>query len=238
MKKKWILGLVISCLIGWAVMGLAGTDEPTISNAPAVWPQYYNGTSFKHPRVDSSTRATATIDYAHHEIHAGDSFLVSGATSIGSGATVCLLMAAPNTTRSPHVTLSISSSGVLSAYLLENVVLKHINANLTSGATPYNHDRNSATTSGCTLGWVPNWSSPYTSVSGTGSMIGNSGTTLYYVSIGSNGVGGSSLGGTISRDTEIILKSGTTYALLISSGTAGNQVGYALQWYEHSPETK
>jgi len=238
MRKKWLLSVLAVCLSAWAIFAFAGTDEPEISNAPAVWPQYYNGTSFKHPRIDSSTRATTTIDYAHHEIHAGDSFFVSGATSIGSGATVCLLIAAPVSTKAPHLTLSINSSGVLSAYLLENVVLKHVNSNLASGGTPYNHDRNSTVTSGCTVRYVPNWSTPYTSISGTGSMIGNSGATLYYASIGSNGVGGSSLGGSAGRETEIILKSGVTYALLISSSTAGNQVGYTLQWYEHTPKDK
>lgn len=225
--KKIISGIIIAlCLIAtWAV---ADQEEWFYSSGQATRPQFYNGYNYRAPRIDASTRSINTVDYFHHEIHGGSAFFVSGTTVIASGGSIYLSFAVPQTTKLPHLTLSINSTGILFAYFMENVNCRTIESNLVAGGTPYNHDRNSTTVSGCTVGWVR---------AGSGFATGTqaSGTTLYDIRLGSSGVGQTSLGGSSSRENELILKSGTTYVLLLSSGAA-NQVGYSLNWYEHTPK--
>jgi hypothetical protein len=213
------------------MFAFAGTDEPTISNAPAVWPQYYNGTNFKHPRIDRRTRDAVNIDVSHHKIHEGDSYFVSGTTVIGSGLTQCMIFQVPVTTKTPHLSLSLASTGIANFYLMENGDPKTVATNLISGGTPYNHDRNSANASGCTVQFVQNWSKW-----GTGKFPG--GTTLYSLSVGTNGLGNTTIGGAAERENEIILRSGTTYVLMFYSGAAANNISYNLNWYEHTPLTE
>lgn len=231
MNKKLIGSLLLFAgILIAAATSFSGTDEPTISNGIAVWPQYYNGTNFKHPRVDASTRATTGMDYMHHEIHEGNAFFVSGTTVIGSGLTNQISFATPSTAKQVHFTMQIGSSGIANVYLIENRSFKTVEGNLVSGATPYNHDRNSATVSGCTVGWIRN-SSPLAS----GSIA--SGTTIYDYRIGTNGIGQTTIGGAADRENEVILRSGTTYVLLFYSGAAANNINYAINWYEHTPES-
>lgn len=226
MKK---LALIICGILALVGVVYAAQDEPVISNGQAVWPQYYNGTNFRNPRVDGSTRSTIDIDYFHHEIHAGDAYFISGTTTIGSGVTSALSFAVPVTAKTPHLTLNVSAANVTNVYLMENTRYKQVNTNLVSGATPYNHDRNSINTSGCTIGWMPAWSNLQ-----TGYTV--SGTTLISVAFGSSGIGQTGIGGQFERENELILKSGTTYVMIFSSSAAGNTIGYALNWYEHTPE--
>lgn len=231
MKKLSLIVCAVLMLVG---VVYAAQDEPVISNGQAVWPQYYNGTMFRNPRIDSSTRGTITVDYYHHEVHAGDAYFVSGTTMLGSGATCAMAMAVPNTTKSPHLSMVLSSTGIVNAYLIESAKPRFVNTTLVSGGTAYNHDRNSSNRSGCTVGWIPNWSPPIDGQYGGGSMSGN---TLYYMAFGTNGQAQTSVGGQAARENELILKSGTTYMMLFYSGTAGNLISYHLNWYEHTPES-
>lgn len=228
MKKIILVALLILTLVG---IVYAAQDEPVVSNGQAVWPQYYNGARFRNPRIDASTRSTVDIDYFHHEIHAGDAYFISGVTTLGSGVTSALSFAVPVTTKAPHLTLNVSATNVTNVYLMENTHYKEVSTNLLSGATPYNHDRNSGNTSGCTVAWMPAWSKLQ-----TGYLV--SGTTLISVAFGSSGIGQTGIGGQFERENELILKSGTTYVMIFSSSAAGNIIGYALNWYEHTPEAE
>jgi hypothetical protein len=186
------------------------------------------------PHEDGSTNATIQLDQMHHEIHSGDAYVVSGTTILGSGATEAFAFAVPTTTKRPHMSISLTSTGILNFYLMEGSLPRDAVSTLTAGGTPYNHDRGSANTSGCTVGWIRQ-SSPPSSGAVVGSHTYGGGVTIYDIRFGTNGQAQTTIGGQANRENELILKSGTTYVFWFTSGAASNNISYNLNWYEHTP---
>lgn len=163
-------------------------------------------------KVDNSTLSIQTIDYPHHEIHEGDSFFVAEVTDLGNGASRTLVIITPNTTKWSHFELGVNSEAEVSVTLTESVTVSGGTA-----ITPVNRNRNSANTAGMIVKHTPD------SASG--------GTDLITQQFGSGrGIGGES------RDiAEIILKQNTTYTVVCTNKTTGNNlVNITLNWYEHA----
>lgn len=186
-----------------------------------ILPLYmYNGTNYYPARMDSSTRSLQTIDYEHHEIHAGSHYFVSAQATIASGATGAYLFYVPTGSKEIHLIFSGTGSAITDVRLIEGV------AGVSASGTPrttYNSNRNSSNTATAIF---------YDTV--TGSPLG-SGTTIYRIYSGA-ATNQSRTPIVSQRNEELILKSGTTYCFWFQSGTADNLTNLQLEWYEHTPQ--
>jgi len=162
--------------------------------------------------VDPSTMVLDTIDYEHHEIHSGSHFFVAGHATVGITATLEVVVTVPETTAWPHMLFWWSSSLSLTIEMFEGTT------GVVGGAsvTPRNSDRNNDAASGLTVVTNP-------------ASIAGDGTLIWSAAWGSKQAGGAR-----GRNTEIILRSDTTYLWRVTSGANGNMVAYEALWYEHT----
>ena len=166
--------------------------------------------------ADGATRALPTIDYAHHEVHSGSHYYISGFTTLSDTGTLYVKLVTPNTTKWAHFKWDIESSGILETNLWEGST-----GGMTGGTpvTPLNNNRNSTGTSGLTI------------TSGV-SVATSKGTKIDTHKVGGTGFKTVS-GGSIGRDDEIILKQNETYFREFISGSTGNVISFKAYWYEH-----
>lgn len=54
---------------------------------------------FQPTRLDKGTHSLMTVDYEHHEIHAGSHYFYSDSVELGSAATQVYMFTTPNTTK-------------------------------------------------------------------------------------------------------------------------------------------
>lgn len=168
-------------------------------------------------RLDASTHGLLTIDYVHHEIHAGSHFYVTGHTILADEGILRVKLVTPDSAAFAHFRWGISSSGILQTSLYEDA-----SGGMAGGAgvTIFNNNRNSAKVSGLIL------TSGVAAADTAGTLIDDAkwGTTGFKVNIG----------GGASRDDEIVLKRNTTYLRVFTSGAADNIVQFRASWYEHT----
>jgi hypothetical protein len=190
-----------------AIVGLVATDE------------------LRNLRADMSTHALQTIDYSHHEIHAGSHYFFTDANTVNAASTdyVDYLLVVPDTAEYPHMFFESDGSAITGFYLYEG-------ANKASSdyieATVYNNNRNS------------------TDVATTGIFykIGSGDATsdfgdLIYEYYGGATSGKSKIPSDTRQEAEIILKRNTKYIFRTISGTASNLVNVKFSWYEHTDKT-
>jgi len=173
--------------------------------------------SFRHVALDPSTHATQTIQNAHHEIHAGNNFYLSGYTTLEDGpGTLYIKLVTPDTTKWAHFVWSISSSGITMTTLTEDAT-----GGMTGGSTPtiFNNNRNSSTTSGLVIT--------------SGVTVNTGGTIIDQAQWGASGFKEFSGGGN-GRSDELVLKQNTTYLRAFTSYSAGNVIQFKASWYEHT----
>lgn len=172
-------------------------------------------------KADSSTSVLTTIDYGHHEIHAGSHYFVQGVDyDFDKGDSLVFSTCVPDDgTKDIHMLFEISSSGICSVLVTES--------DSTSGGTlitPKNNNRNSSKTSILTLRFQP--------------TIQSIGDTLLQAGWGASGQGNNpGFGGASARDDEIILKNDTCTTWWFRSGTDNSTITYRGSWYEHTPIT-
>jgi len=177
--------------------------------------------------VDKSSYAIPIIGYEHHEIHDGNHFYLSNYSIIGSGLGSSLFfgVTTPNGSKWIHLTYGISSTLVTQSKLYEGATL--------SGGTAvncWNSNRNSLNTCSVNIRYRPTISG-VTPTSGTLITASSWGTATATPS--KQGVGGQEI-----RNNELILKSGTTYLIQITSASADNLISYDANWYEHTDKVK
>jgi hypothetical protein len=170
--------------------------------------------SGNHPaEVDNSTHTLQTIEYEHHEIHAGSHYMLCGYDSdMSVNELKDFVIITPNTTSWAHMTFDFSSSLGATLNIYEGVTG-------VSGGTsqaPINNNRNTASTSSLSIILNPTAITPGTAIIGS------------YLS------GGNRTSGFNSRDKEIVLKQGTSYLFRFQSLANSNTLGYCGEWYEHT----
>jgi len=171
--------------------------------------------TYQPARLDKATNTIQTIDYSHHEIHAGSHFFVTDYQTIGAAATVDWLITVPNTTSWPHLTFEVQGTAITTVTLFEGA-----DRTGSTALTVQNNDRNSITASGMTVH--------------RGTAGGTTDGTAIWQSSG-GAAAGSFRGGADNRsETEIILKQATKYVMRITSGTASNICALKLRWYDHT----
>ncbi len=168
-------------------------------------------------RADIITHALQTIDYAHHEIHAGSHFYIEGYATLAEDAVLRVKLVTPDTNKLAHFQWAISSSGICETTLHEAP-----SGGMTGGnaVTPLNNNRNSSTTSGIVI------TSGVAAATVAGTQISNA-------KWGAAGFK-STIGGGTARDDEIVLKKNTIYLRTFTSRAADNIVQFKASWYEHT----
>ena len=71
-------------------------------------------------RIDASTNSLQTIDYAHHEVHAGSHYYIEGYTTLGVGGTLFVKLTTPDSNEWTHFLWDIGSNGILTTTLDED----------------------------------------------------------------------------------------------------------------------
>jgi hypothetical protein len=163
--------------------------------------------------LDSMTGALETIDYVHHEVHAGSSFRYYDVIALGNGASQAYLITVPDTTKWPHL-----------FYFVEGLDAG-VTVTLTEGAdrtgttaqTPLNRNRNSLTAATTLV---------HKGYSG--------GTTDGATTVVNRRLGQNRTAGSAGTNIEIILKRNTKYVFTVTNlSTSTNNVQIILDWYEH-----
>lgn len=164
--------------------------------------------------TELKTLSEIRLDFAHHKIHEGNSYVVSDVNDLANGASFDYLLTTPNTTVWAHLFLVIQSEAEASYILYENPTITLAG----TGMTAYNRDRNSSNTATTTVEHTP--------------TVGAVGTQIFEEHWGV-AIGGGIAG--INRGLkEFVLKQNEEYLLRVTNETASaNQVSVILNWYEH-----
>lgn len=163
---------------------------------------------------DSSTGAVMSVEYEHHEIHAGSFFRAERQADLGNAASTTLVITTPNTTKWLHFrpALDLELEGTIEIY--ENPTT------VSSGTAiiPHNANRNSPALSAATVLVDP--------------IIDLASATLIEKQVLGSG---KSSGGDSDSMFEWVLKQNETYVIRITNNTtSNNQINLRCQWYEHT----
>lgn len=172
-------------------------------------------------QLDASTYAISTIDYAHHEIHAGSHFKAGYQdASMATGDTISLVFVTPNTTKWAHWTLTSQSTGEAIVQVFEACTATDSGTSV----TVWNRNRNSSNAGTVLAGHTPTLGTPIATARGT---------KMSEKWIGSTGFK-ESTGGDHRGDSEFILKQNTKY--LVYGIAVGDAIKIAIggDWYEHT----
>lgn len=166
--------------------------------------------------IDGNTGFRKTIDCRHAQVHEGYAFLATHQVSVGTATAASLLIQTPSTASVTwHLAYEVSTRVSASvAWIFCEAPNTTVNANV---VTPYNINRQSATTTGVLIYHTP--------------VITSNGTVL------ENGAQGVTpavqLGGTFSNGArEWILKRDTRYIISVTAYTAASSVVINACWYE------
>lgn len=168
--------------------------------------------------IDGITYGIMTVDYPHHEIHSGDSYVIKEGIQLNNSSKEYLITT-PNTTKWSHMVISVSGSQDTSKRLAEGT-------GKTGGTsmTAINRDRNSSNTAGIAIAHTP------TGTEGTVTVIETAQWGVAAAGGGRGAVAGESRG-----VTEYILKQNTKYSLTVTALSANvNNITVSFDWYEHT----
>lgn len=194
--------------------------SPTTQTSATAWPvRIVSGTDDRAATIDLATNAINTIDYEHHEVHAGSTFRININKDVVNGGTYNVCFTTANATKWPHLHIEINLE-------VEGEILFYEGITSWTGGTaltPLNADRNSATVSNIT------------DMVFDATITLGSPTTLDHEVLGS----GKSNGGARGTRAEWVLKQNTKYAIVVNNQAAGasNETNISLDWYEHTNKT-
>jgi hypothetical protein len=163
--------------------------------------------------ADRITNALKTIEYEHHEIHDGRSFVIDDLRNINSGSENWLIVV-PDSDRLPHLIFEFVCTGEFLVNVQEGV-----NRNGVTELTAINRSRGSANTAETKI---------YRGVTGV-----STGTNILNRREGSTGTNGKTeSGGGARANNEFILKRNTKYLVTVTT-YADVYVNAIFDWYEH-----
>lgn len=93
--------------------------------------------TYQVPRIDKTTHTIQTIDYAHHEVHAGSKYFIEGYADLGNDGTLFVKLVTPAGGKWGHFTWELGSSGILTATLDEDAT-----GGMAGGSRPTIHANN------------------------------------------------------------------------------------------------
>jgi len=176
-------------------------------------------------RIDASTNTLQTIDYGHHEIHAGSGFHAEAKAAGGSGTKATITLTTPNTTKWAHVIVSFYSNVEAQVSVGEGATVT-----AESGTTlpAYNRNRNSGTAT--TMISEGTTGGDAAGALTQGATVSNFGTAL----VDDRQIGSGREGGETRELGEWVLKQNTIYAFECESQAASSEVRVIIDYYEHT----
>ena len=169
---------------------------------------------------DRSTGAMMTVDYTHHEIHAGSHFFYTDSVELTSAASQSYIIQTPpvaSSTKRAHLIITADGSAITQFQLYEAS-----DRNGVATATSQHSQRE----------FVGLATSVVSIFKGVAS--GTTDGTLIWTYKGGAAAGASRTPVSIERDQELVLKPDTKYHLRVTSGTASNLTNVQFHWYEHT----
>ena len=176
-------------------------------------------------RLDKSTNTLQTIDYAHHEIHAGSSFYAKHySASVATGNKINLYIKTKSSAPFCHMFAQWASGGGAIFRIYEAPTITTNTG--TNGQAILNRNRNSGTASGC----FDNATTPVVNKYGVDVTKTVDGTiiVLQYAGVGKT------MGTQSRNETEFVLLPDTVYLFEVEA--VGNNIALSLEldWYEHT----
>ncbi len=176
-------------------------------------------------QLDRSTYAVNVIDYAHHEVHSGNSFGVSTVDAdLDNGDTLVMVFTVPDTVKWMHMISIMRNTSSSLAEMLEGPT---IGANKGSEISIHNKNRNSTKVSIATSVAA----SPTIGKVSIGAAITADGTSLEPEYIGTGKDKGA---GETRALAEYILKQNKIYAFRLIGAADNGNASIKLVWYEHT----
>ncbi len=176
-------------------------------------------TTYQSPRIDVGTHTLQTIDYAHHEVHAGSHYFYQDSVELGATGVQNYLITVPDTTAWPHMTFAMDGSAITQFELYEATDKA---GSVDASSKIFNNNRNSSNVAGVTIA--------------KGLTGGTTDGTLLKTYKDGSSSGGSKTSSS-TREGEVILKQNTKYILRVTSSTAANLTNVKMEWYEHTNKT-
>ena len=172
--------------------------------------------------TDASTWALETIEYEHHEIHSGSSFVASGVLDVPNAGTVNAVIKAPSGAKLIHAIYEVTSESEVQFNFYEEFVPGTAHGGtIGTGVTAHNRNRNSSGTA--------------TALVYTGASVGTAGGTAGTLMFTSHWGSGKGVGGGARAASEWVLKADTQYLLEAVNATANaNFTAWSINWYEHT----
>lgn len=170
--------------------------------------------------VDNTTGSINVIDYPHHEIHSGRTFIVNEAFDLAINNVIDIRITTPNTTRWAHFVLNFDTESEYEWWWYETAVISVAG----TAYTPRNLNRNSSNVAGVAADIITN----------TSLALANADTDVTGATILMHGYSGSGKteGGQGGVREEFILKQNTIYDFRGVANAAGWIHGN-MSWYEH-----
>lgn len=167
-----------------------------------------------------------SIDYALHEIHAGRAFFYTvSSLTLTADTEINITFTTPNTAARLHIIFAYSCTQPATFTILEGPTVE---ADSGTETAPYNHDRNSATTSGI----LDLETAPVANRLSYNATIDAPGTVLFTDLCGTDKQENVKIA--LGQRDELILKQNTTYAFrLLRDSTVATGYGVIyVTWYE------
>ena len=163
--------------------------------------------------LDEFTGAMCSIDYPHHEIHAGNHFYNKDWIDLANGVTYDILLSVADTTKWPHFLF------ILNAEAEFNIIF-YAEVTASNNGTPLlvnNRNGNSLTANGLLAYHTP-------TITDLGIQIARY-----------KGGSGKSVGGAVRANNESLLTQNTKFLARIHNDTTSNNwIDWLLDWYEHT----
>lgn len=175
---------------------------------------------FAKKHIDIATKTLKTIDYAHHEIHDGSSFIYNDYDEdVDTASPKRYRITTPNTAAWAHLVMEVTANAAGTLIFYED---PSINAAGSAG-TVYNLNRNSSTANTTLVKYDTTTQAP-----------NNDGTVLWQDYIGTTGKPNSSFGGSATTRVEFILKQNEDYILKFTPDADNTKLWVRFIWYEHT----
>lgn len=155
-----------------------------------------------------------TADYAHHELHEGNSYSSTFNATLASGAATTFLMNTPSGTVRGHLVISLRSSGESNVKVYEGSTVSALG----TAMQETNHRRDSGNIASIVVTRAP-------TVTGLGSNLEG-----FEFHVGAS----QTRGGEARGISELVMKPSTLYIINGVSEASNNDVTLSLDWYEDS----
>lgn len=201
-------------------------------------------------KKDFITGGLVAIEYEHHEIHGGNSFMCHYSVDVSDIThRTAITFKTADTLKLGHFVASVHASSVAMAYIYEDVIIDGGSAGEPAAVVIYNRYRDGTGTSGFisqhatpVAGGASGWTEALLlngATGGDGDWVISTATELDKFPLGGGTNPVRSIGGSERGTSEIILKQNAVYMIMIQSlDNEDNTHIIRLDWYEHTSRQK